>query len=75
LPDVSPTGGRPKAEIDFATLGAYFAYKVLGRHLSIAGAEQRFGHKRTVHNRYVETMNALNGGFYAELKRLRGIAQ
>ncbi len=76
LPDpVSPAGGRPKAGVDFAVLGAYFARKVMNRHLSIAGATARFGHKRTIHNRYVEAMNALNGGFYAELNKLRGIAQ
>lgn len=75
LPALSPIGGRPELQIEYATLGRYFAHKVLRQHLSIAAAEGRFGHKRTLHKRYVEAVWEFTTGFNAELKRLRGAAQ
>ncbi|RME40333.1 MAG: hypothetical protein D6796_17350 [Caldilineae bacterium] len=72
LPDPRPAGGRPELRIAYDTLGRYFAWQVLNRHLSIAGAERRFGHKRTLHKRYTIALREFATGFYDELKRLRG---
>lgn len=72
LPAAEPIGGRPELAVNFQTLGRYFAWYALKQYLSIAGAESRFGHKRTLHTRYNEALREFVTGFNSELKRLRG---
>ena len=66
------SGGRPELTLEYETLGRYFAYKALKQHLSIAGAETRFSHKRTLHTRYNAALREFTAGFNSELQLLRG---